>query len=134
MIILLIAGLIILCAGIILCIIKSAKLSRAERFTGTIIGLRDKTISSGGKTSRIFCPVVKYTMYGKERTAEYHTYVKMKAYHRHDGDKVNILINRRTPKVFYFADERLPRSNEGIAFIASGIVLAAFGAAVKFIG
>lgn len=134
MIILLIAGLIILCIGIILCIIKSAKLSRAEQFPAVIIGLRDKTVCAGGKISRVFCPIVKYTMYGKERTAEYYTYVKMKNYHRHDGDRVNVLINRSSPKVFYFADEQLPRSTEGIAFVASGLLLAALGAAVKFIG
>lgn len=134
MIILLIAGLIILCIGIILCIIKSTRLSRAEQFPAVIIGLRDKTISAGGRITRIFCPVVKYTMYGKKRTAEHYTYVKMTDYRRHDGDKVNVLINRRFPKVFYFADEQLPRSTEGIAFVAAGIVLAAVGAAVKFIG
>ncbi|MBQ8582327.1 MAG: DUF3592 domain-containing protein [Ruminococcus sp.] len=133
MTILLIAGLLVLVIGIILCIAKSVKLSRAEQFSAVIIGLRDKTVASRSGVCRVFCPVVKFRMYGTDRTSEYYTYVKMSDYHHREGERVNVLINRSSPKVFYFADDRVPSSAEGTFLIFTGIILAAAGAVMQFL-
>lgn len=129
----LISGIIIIFIGLLAGMISRIGAKKAENFPAEIIAIRDKTISRGRTAQRVFCPVVKFKIYGSERTAEHYAYVKMADIHLRRGDKVTVCINRSNPKTFYFADDGAPSSPAGVIITAIGIAFSIIGIIIMLV-
>lgn len=129
----LISGIIIIFIGLLTGIISRIIARNTEIYPAEIIAIRDKTVSRGRTAQRLFCPVVKYKWFSKEKTAEHYAYVKMADIHLRRGDKVNICINRRNPQKFYFANDSVPSSPVGAVITAVGIALSLLGIIIMIV-
>lgn len=129
----LISGAVIILIGLLISIDCRVRAKKADKFPAEIIAIRDKTISRGRTAQRLFCPVVKFTMYGSERTAEHYIYLKMTDIHLHRGDKTTVCINRSDPKTFYFADSGAPSSTAGAVIMSVGVALSIIGLIIMLV-